>query len=173
VLNPTFHLWLPPRLIRRYQWAKALGGVVFASIFAGWMVIEWSSPVMRVLAGALIVVTLWVTVASVVIDAARARGRQVAVGDGRLDVTTPPAPGSAAGSCASVTLADVAYAQWRQDGDEGDGGPGLWFIGRDGRPLGGLDTVFLRDEAEARAFVGWLREHWDVALEVRWPRAEA
>ena len=162
--------------MRRYQWSKALGGLVFAGIFAGWMVLEWSSPMMRVIAGVLMVVTLWVTTASVLIDAARSRGRQLTLSAGRLDITTPGAPATprAPGTPAtseSVTLADVAYARWRDGMSDVDGGAaGLVFFDHNDRPLARLDNVFLRDEAEARAFVGWLREHAEIIFEVRWPK---
>jgi len=50
-------LWMPPGRMWRYQIAKLVGGALVAAIFGGWLMIQWSNPVMRWLCIALIGIT--------------------------------------------------------------------------------------------------------------------
>lgn len=153
------NLWLPPRRMARYQWAKVVGGLLFAVIFAGWMLIQWSSVAMRVATAGLLTLTAWVTAASIVNDLRRTRGRQVAIASGRLVITTPT------GQC-DIALTDVAEARWRDDPPTESG---LSFHDAAGRCLARLDPAFLESQAEARAFLRWARERADLPFRVVWP----
>ncbi len=165
--NPEHNLWLPPTRLRRYQLNKAIGGALVTAIFVGWLILQWSNPVMRVLACVLIATTAWVVIASIIDDRARARGRQIAINATTLRVTTPDAPDNpdAPNVSLDIRLADITQAHWREDDQ-----PGLWLFGRDDRVLAHLDTNFLADQAETRAFLGWARQHADLPFEVRWPQ---
>lgn len=154
------HQWLPRRRLRRYAVARGVGGAIFAAIFIGWMLIMWSSPVMRYTAVALAAVTALVTIVSIRSDARRARGRQVTVLAGAIDITWPH-------ETRRVPLAEIDHAEWR---DHDAAQSGLWLLGPKGVTLAHLDLNFLGEEAEARAFVGWLRTQTGAPLEVRWPR---
>ena len=151
--------WLPPRKMLQYTRVRIIGGLLFGTIFAGWMVLQWSNPVMRFIAGGLILITAWVTVASVLTDRRRARGRQIAVEPGALDIVTPT-------EHKRVHLADVHHAAWREDSKTDSG---LWLYDRAGNVLAHLDTAFLTDQAEARSFLGWARRHTDLPFKVQWP----
>lgn len=152
-------LWLPPRRMRRYQLAKLGGAAVVSLIFTGWLVLQWSSPVMRVVAGSLLLLTLWITFRSIVVDAARARGRQLRLDNQRLTITRPD------GSTV-VPVADIASATWDE---ETTATMGLWLYNAQGQPLAHLDSDFLADQAEARAFLSWARRHANLNFPVRWP----
>lgn len=152
-------LWLPPRLMWRYQWYKAGGGLLVCAIFAGWLLIQWSSPGMRWLSMALIAGTAWIVAISIIEDRRRSRGRQIAARDGTITVTTPQ-------SVTRVSLADVAEIRWQDDTP-----PGLWLHGHSGEVLAHLDTDFLATQEEARSFLGWLRQQADLNVRVRWPEA--
>lgn len=154
-------LWLPPHRIARYQWSKVIGGLVVCLIFSGWLVLQWSNPVMRWLAGGLIAVTVWVVGASIAADLRRGRGRQVAIVGGQVIVTTP-------GGTTSTCLAHVADAQWRDQNQ-----PGLWLFDAQGQVLARLDTDLLADQAEARSFLRWARQRADLPFQVRWPDTSA
>ncbi len=143
----------------RYQWNKTIGGLLFASIFAGWMVIQWSSVAMRFVAGGLMVVTAWVTIASVVADVRRSRGRQLAVEPGRLIIESP-------GDRRVIDVTQVARAQWRNTPE-----PILTLYDAEGVVVAELDAAFLADESEARTFLGWARQRTDLPFEVDWPPA--
>src|SRR5688572_9427233 len=81
--------WLPRERMLRYQWAKVLGDVVVCAIFAGWLLIQWSNPLMRAGAVALLAITAWVVVASVLSDARRSRGRRLWLEAGQIRVVEP------------------------------------------------------------------------------------
>ena len=151
-------LWLPPASLRRYQWAKGIGSVVFASTFFGWMILQWSSPMMRWAAAILIGLTVWVTLVSLLSDRRRARGRQIHIEAGTLCITSP-------GRTTRVFLADVADARWRNDTISNTG---LWLYDSDGRTMAHLDTPFLADQSEARRFLAWVRQQATLSSVVRW-----
>lgn len=153
------NLWLPPRRLRRYQAAKVATALLMAGIFAGWTVLQWNLPVMRGLALALLAVTGWVTFRSVVSDALRARGRQLAIESGSIVLVGPE-------GSTTVRVADIAAAQWR---DEPSEQAGLTLLGRNGQTLARIDTVFLADQAEARSFLGWARNLTPMTFPVHWP----
>jgi hypothetical protein len=158
--SPEEHnLWLPPRHLRRYQRAKLLGGTLVVAIFAGWLYLQWSNLAMRLVAIALILATAWVVLSSMLADANRARGRQIAVEGDKLRVTRPEGE-------TLVTLADAASAEWR---DEPIGRAGLWLLDARGQSLAHLDAALLADQAEARVFLGWLRDRTGITLPTRWP----
>jgi len=150
-------LWLPPGRMRQYAIARATGGVLFAAIFAGWMVIQWSSITMRIIAMSLIALTAWVTATSIATDAKRMRGRQVeCLGDALL-ITAPD-------SEVNVRIDAIAHAAWSEEAD----GCGLAFYDRNETRLARLDENIIADEAEARAFLRWLRTHVETNFEVKW-----
>ncbi len=150
-------LWLPPGRMRQYAIARATGGVLFAAIFAGWMVIQWSSVTMRIIAASLIALTAWVTATSIAGDARRMRGRQVEYLGDALLITTPDGE-------LTVPLDAIARATWNEEADS----PGLAFHDRNESCLVRLDENIIADEAEARAFLRWLRSHAETTFEVKW-----
>jgi hypothetical protein len=147
--------------MRRYQLAKLVGGALILIIFAGWLVLQWSNLAMRVFAIVLMLVTLYVMCVSILGDRVRSRGRQIAIEHGTLRVTTPEAT-------AAVLLSEIALAEWREEPVEQ---AGLHLLDPRGRGLAHIDTALLADEAEARAFLGWLRDRAGVTLKTRWPSA--
>ena len=151
-------LWLPARRIRRYQWYKALGGLLMAGVFAGWLVIQWSNPAMRVVCGGLLVVTTWVVAASIIEDWRRGQGRQVCIERGKMRVTVPD-------GVTEFSIKHVAQVVW-DDGPDG----GLHFCDKDRRTLATLDAQFVADRCEARAFLAWARQRADMRFQARWPR---
>lgn len=152
-------LWLPPRRLVRYQFAKVGGALIAAGIFAGWLVIQWSNWSMRLLAGALLVMTAWITFSSIVGDLVRSRGRQLAVVDAALRITTPSGE-------TLVPAARVAWAQWRNDTEAT---MGLWLFDAGGAVLAHLDAGFIATDEEARAFLHWVRQRTAFTSDVRWP----
>ena len=152
-------LWLPPRRMATYHRARALGGALFALIFAGWLWLQWTNVPMRYLAIGLLLVTAWVTMTSITRDRARQAQRQLAVERNALRITT--AEGET-----RVGLADIARARW-SDGPAPQAG--LWLLGPDDRALAHLDLNFFADESEARAFLGWARRRTTLPFEVHWP----
>jgi len=152
------NLWLPPSRMRRYQLAKAVGGLLFAMIFVGWMIIQWSNILMRNIAGILVAVTAWVTLRSIVVDIDRSRGRQLAIEPNRLIIITP-------GDDRLIELSDIARADWQNDPE-----PMMTLYAHDGSPLASLDRAFFADESEARTFLGWARRQTDLPFEVVWSR---
>jgi hypothetical protein len=168
--EPAASLWMPPQRLRRYQAAKLVGALLFILIFAGWLALQWSNPAMRWLTVALIGITAWVTVASVVSDLRRSAGRQVAMlgagGSGEfgwmLRVTSP------AGEV-QLKMADVVIARWREDEEAS---LGLWFFDDRGSVMAHLDGHFLADQDEARALIAWLRRQipsGSLPFPVQWP----
>ncbi len=155
------NLWLPPARLRRYEWNKVIGGLLACTIFAGWLVLQWSNPVMRLVSLLLITVTAWVVVSSIRDDRRHSHGRQIALTHDILSITMPDAT-------TPVRLADVALAQWRDDDQ-----PGLWFYGTDNRVLAHLDTDFLADQEQARRFLRWARQLTPLPFDVRWPHTAA
>ena len=157
-------VWLPEQAMRRYQLAKIVGSLFFVAIFLGWMLIQWSSPVMRFVAMALVATTAWVTLASCLSDARRNRLRHLslagnAVGTLTLTLRTPD-------NTLSIELDRVATGEWREAPDTDHG---LWLLDAHNRPLLHLDELVLAHEAEARTWLAWLRQHTDIAFPVRWP----
>ena len=157
--HPAPHraLWLPPGRMRQYAIARATGGVLFAAIFAGWMVLQWSNITMRIIAASLIALTAWVTVNSIATDARRMRGRQVeCLGDALL-ITTPNGE-------VNVRLDAITHATWSEEAD----GCGLAFYDRNESQMARIDENIIADEPEARAFLRWLRTHVETKFEVKW-----
>jgi hypothetical protein len=156
-------VWLPVERMRRYQWAKGVGAIFIGVIFAGWLFIQWSNPVMRLLASALLLATLWITGKSILADALRMKGRRLWISPGTpgyiLHLLRPEGE-------SEVRLADVAEAHWR---DDTEAAVGLWLLDGRGQALGHIDHYFLATEAEARPFLTWLRQHANAPFEVRWP----
>ncbi len=154
--------WLPPRGMRHYAIARAVGGLIFAVIFVGWIVIQWSNPTMRVVGGVLVVVTAWVTVVSIVRDAHRAKGRQITAKPGVLEIVGPA-------SAITVRMAEVGEVKWEEQTSERFG---LWFYDREGGVLAHLDGYYLDGQAEARTFMGWVLARMEVPCKVTWPGVE-
>ena len=154
------HLWLPPHQMRRYQIGKTAASTVFVAIFVGWLLIQWSNPLMRWIATSLVLVTVWVTLTSVIKDHRRSRGHQLRLDGSRLWIKRPE-------GVQWLALTDVARARWRQDEERTTG---LWFYDPSGRILNHLDSIFLADQAEARSFLGWARRRVDVPFPVEWPQ---
>jgi len=150
-------VWLSPERLRQYQWNKAIGGLLISMIFAGWLVLQWSNPVMRLLAATLIAMTLWIVTHSILEDLKRHRGRRIAIADGVLSITTPEGH-------TEVRLAEVSHAQWQDDPQ-----PSLGFYNHRQQKMAGLDEAFLSDQAEARAFLEWARNQADLSFQVCWP----
>lgn len=140
--------------MRRYEISKLMGALGFAAIFAGWIVLQWSSVPMRLAAAALMVVTLVVTGRTIIADRRRAAGRQVKVHDGQLTIVTPD-------QTATLALDDLARGRWSPR-------RGLELLDNSARTLVTVDRGLLDDEREARAFLGWLRSQTDLALRVKW-----
>lgn len=152
-------VFLPPERMKRYQWNKIIGAAFFAAIFGGWLFIQWSNPTMRLIASVLLLVTLWVTLRSILSDALRMRGRQLAISDGVLRITTPSGE-------AFVRLAEVAAARWNEDDAASTG---MIFYDANGRELGVIDGYFLADQPEARTFLFWARQHANIEFPIHWP----
>jgi hypothetical protein len=152
-------LWMPPRRMRQYHLVKSAGAVLFTGIFAGWLVLQWSNPVMRGFIALLVLVTGWITVSSIVADIRRGRGRQVGVQGRSLQVTGP-------GLALSLPLTQIATGQWR---DEWQDDAGLSLLDAQGRRLVLLDGHYLANQTEARAFLNWLRRQTQVHFPVQWP----
>lgn len=150
-------LWLPPRQIRRYQRNKIIGGLIITVIFAGWLVLQWSNVVMRLVALGLIATTLWVVIESILDDLRRGHGRQIEIVGGRLLITD-------ADKVTTVSFADVAAATWHDESM-----PGLYLYDGQGQTLAHLDSHFLADQAEARCFLGWSRQRAQLPFKVQWP----
>jgi hypothetical protein len=157
------NLWLPPRGMRRYQVAKAVGGTLILLIFAGWLFIQWSNLAMRLLAITLMLITLYVVLVSILTDRHRSRGRQIAIEGDVLTITSPQ-------SSATVRLGEIASAEWREEPDED---AGLHLLNGAGQPLVRIDTDFLADEAEARTFLGWVRDRSGATLKAQWTQSAA
>ncbi len=154
--------WLPPHRMRSYAIARAIGAVIFASIFIGWIFIQWSNPTMRIVASALVIITAWVTAYSIVRDARRASGRQITAKSGALEITDH------AGTF-TLHMTDVGEAKWIEDSTETFG---LWFYDQQGNTLAHLDENYLDGQAEARTFMGWVCARMDVPFKVQWPMVE-
>lgn len=157
------YLWLPPQRLIKYQLAKVSSGILVLAIFAGWMIIQWTHVGMRLLTVALSIVTIWVTVASLVLDARRARGRQLRIEPGRLIITTPT-------TTIHVDVDQIAHGQWRDEPNEHSG---LWLYDHHGLSLAHLDKNFLASQAEAGAFLGWARRLTKLPFDVQWPRSSS
>ncbi len=150
-------LWMPPSRIRRYQYIKIAAGVGIIAVFAGWMVNMQGRPAMWWLSAALILATLWTVGRSLLLDFRR-RGRQLAVAEEGLVLSGPD-------GTRQVRFADVTEARWRNDREQD---VGLWLYGADGRVIAHLDQGLLADEAEARAFVRWIRAHRSFDFNIEW-----
>lgn len=155
--NDESNLWLPPRRMRQYEIAKAATGLIAIFILA-WLTAQWSG-VMQWMGIALIIITAWVTIGSIITDIRHARGRQVGVEGGTLRITDGQ-------DVNEVPLCDISRAQWRDD-DAAE--TGLFLYGEGNEELGRLNTHFLADETEARTFIGWLRGRAGITLHVDWP----
>ena len=150
-------LWLPPRRLSHYQIAKGIAALLAIAIFSGWLWIQWSNLFIRIVAITLSFVTACVTLSSMLSDRRRARGRQIAAKSSEIIVTSPA-------DVVRIDCADIDRGVWHDDGDA----CGLKLIHRDGRTLVLLDGMFFRDQAEARAFVGWCRKRTGCALHIVW-----
>ena len=152
------NLWLPPRRLRSYICAKIAVSLIVGIIFVGWLWIQWSNPVMRIVAIALLIVTAWVLVGSILDDITRSRGRQLAIDGDDVLVKLPTGE-------TRFRQSHLHHAHWRSDDVES---LGLWFFDADNQTLAHLDDGFAGDEAEARALVDWLRKHTQLQLPVQW-----
>jgi hypothetical protein len=152
-------MWMPPGRMWRYQLAKAVGGLLVAAIFVGWLLIQWSNPVMRVMCIVLIAITAWVVYVSIREDVVRGRGRQLRLTAERMTIVGP-------GAQHVLRLSDINAAQWREDTEET---AGLWFYDEQNHMLAHLDTAYLGDQSEARAFLNWARQRARMDFDVRWP----
>ncbi|MBI1336631.1 MAG: hypothetical protein GC164_06685 [Phycisphaera sp.] len=152
-------LWLPPRRMRRYQLAKVGGALVVTLIFVGWLVLQWSNPAMRYLTLALLAITLWVTLASILGDLARSRGRQLRIAGGKMTVKLGE-------QLTTISLEKIFRGQWREDAYDT---AGLWLIDQNGATLAHLDTGYLADQDEARAFLRWARQRAKFDFPIQWP----
>jgi hypothetical protein len=163
--TPQERLWMPPHRIRRYQWQKVVAAALVGAIFAGWLVIRWSSVPQRVFCFGLLAVTLWVLLRSVISDGARARTRQLGVceqGAGVLRITGPT-------GTLHIGVQEVSEARWL---DEPEDRAGLWLYDREQRPVAHLDRGYLSDQREACAFLGWARRSIDLKFPVIWPQTD-
>ena len=152
-------MWLPPRQLFKYQLAKFSVGLIIATIFLGWIFIQWSNVAMKSAVVALLSITIWVTTASIVMDRKRSLGRQLCIRDGVLSITTPT-------GTTDISVTDIGYGVWHHDScDE----QGLWLFDLSGKSLAHLDTNFLPDIRDALAFVGWARRQTGLPFDVRWP----
>ena len=158
-------LWLPPEQMKRYHRVRIGGGALLALIFLGWMVLQWSNPVMRWLAGGLAAVTVWITAAAVWRDVRRGRGRQITliVQPAAFIIDTP-------GRHQRIDVNRIARAEWREETDDA---VGLWLFDAEGTVLAHLDAAFLADQAEARTFLAWARRYVDLPFAVHWPETAA
>ena len=155
------HLWLPPRRMWQYTLVRIGGGLLFGITFVGWMILQGSNPVMRFIAGGLILFTAWITFASIRTDIKRSRGRQITLEPGAIVIDTPD-------HHHRIQLADIAYAQWRE---QTEAEVGLWLYDKAGNVLAPIDAAFLANQAEARTFLGWARQQTELPFAVRWPNA--
>lgn len=161
--DPEKLLWMPPKRLRRYQWQKVFAGALVSAIFLGWLVIQWSSLFVRTVSLLLLGVTAWVVARSIADDAARSRGRQIALIPGStpaLEIVTPDA-------VAHLSLRDIHQAEWR---DEPVEQAGLWLFDQQHHALGHLDPGFFTDQLEACAFLRWARRQVHMDFPVRWPQ---
>lgn len=152
------NLWLSPRRLRRYEVAKGVGAVLFASLFVVWAMAVWPQLLPTLIATALVLITLWVTVTSVVRDRQRSRGRQLRITAHAMHLTVP-------GAATRIPWVDVHSARWL---DEHSSSQGLWLYGATGQPLAHIDRAFLADQSEARAFLGWARQRAPLRFSVAW-----
>ncbi len=157
---PSIHRWLPPERMRRYQWAKVVGGVLVGVIFSGWLFLQWSNPVMRIVAIGLILMTAWIIASSIITDLHRSRGRQLSIEDDALIIET----GSET-SC--IALDEISRAEWHEEPPER---AGLLLLDSEGESMALIDRYFLADQTEALAFVHWARERAPFNFEIRWPQ---
>jgi hypothetical protein len=154
---------MPPKRLRCYQWQKVLAGALVSAIFLGWLAIQWSSPLVRTMSLLLLGVTAWVVVRSIADDAARSRGRQIALIPGpspALEIATPH-------SLVRIPLHDIHEARWREEPLEQ---AGLWLFDEHHHALGRLDPAFFADQLEACAFLRWARRQVPMNFPVRWPQ---
>jgi len=145
--------------MRRYQQVKAGGGLLFALLFAGWLFLQGSNPVMRWIIAGLLVLTLLITFASILEDRRRVRGRQLLAEPGRWMLERD-------GTRTVIDLRQVAEARWRHDETAH---LGLWLHDARGRPIARIDPGLVGDEEEARRFLGWARGVSGLPFPVRWP----
>lgn len=155
------NLWLPPRRLVRYQLVKIVAAALLVCFFVAWLVLLWQVTPVRFLVLALVVVTVWVTVQSACSDVARSRGRQ-------LEIRGEMLCGRHKNRNIEIRLGEVSHAQWRERSDDE---LGLWLYDAGGNVLVHLDCGFFRTQAEARAFLAWLRRRAAGSFEVRWPEA--
>ena len=152
------NLWLSPRRLRRYEAAKGVGAVLFASLFFVWAMASWPQRLPTLIATPLVLITFWVTVTSVVRDRQRSVGRQLRITSHAMHLTLP-------GAAIRVPWGDVHSARWL---DEESSSQGLWLYGAAGQPLAHIDRAFLADQSEARAFLGWARQRASLRFPVAW-----
>lgn len=160
--------FLPPERMARYQWAKVIGGAFFVAIFSGWLFIQWSNALMRTIAAALVLLTVWQTLRSVVADAMRTRGRLIELtwepggerDDAVLRITTPE-------RVSLIPVRDIASARWSDDDDHTFG---LVLLDRNGGQLAHLDAWFVDHQEEARTLLHWARQHTRFEFPVHWPQ---
>ena len=156
--------WRPPALMKRYQIAKLVGTAFFVLIFAGWLWLQWSNPMMRIVAGGLLFMTVWFTFKSVAVDNLRARKGHLAIIDNKLEITRNLGAETAT---LLIPLNNIGHAEWRNDTDET---AGLHLFSHTGSSMSFLNLDFVADEAEARSLANWIRSTTNQAFEVRWPQ---
>ena len=149
----------------KYQAVKLIGAAFFAAIFAGWLWLQWSNPIMRVIAGGLLFMTIVFTWKAHVADDRRVRSGRLAVSQKQRSITITHHDESK-----TIALQDVARAVWRNDSEAN---MGLWLYDNEGKALAHIDGTFVAHEAEARKFLAWLRTLVDVPFQVSWPAAES
>lgn len=153
-------VWLPADAMTRYWRAKVVGGLLFATLFAGWLVIQWSNMVMRLLALSLLVGTVWMTWESIASERRRFVGRKVSVSSEDLRIEQPEA-------VQEVKLARIDHMRWIAEGNS-ERAAGLWWFDSASTALLHMDDQLLANEREARSFIGWLRQQTSLQAPVRW-----
>lgn len=163
--------WRPPALLMRYQIVKLVGAAFFVVIFTGWLWLQWSNPTMRIVAGGLLLATIWFTYQSHSSDARRSFYK-IAIADGKLEIEGFDA--NHAPVAESIPLSEIDHAEWT----EGDPAAsfvfddGLRLVARDGSLLALVGTMWIADQAEARALANWIRSTTHHPFEVRWPATQ-
>jgi hypothetical protein len=160
---PQRTVWLPEDAMARYWRAKTVGGVLFAMIFLGWLVIQWSNPIMRWLAISLVLATAWMTWDSIRAERRRFVGRKISVTADDLRIEQ-------ADDTREVALSRVDHLQWIDEGDA-KRAAGLWCFDAQGNELLHMDQQLVANEREARSFLGWLRRETGLQAPVRWSTA--
>ncbi len=157
--QPLSHQWMSRQRLMTYQRNKALGGRLIGAVFIGWLWLQWSNPVMRVVAICLTGLTIWMTTSSIVSDLRRAKGRALSLIGQSLYIARPDV------DALTLPLESIARAHWRENSPQT---LGLWLFDKNEQVLIHLDDHFLESQDEARAFLGWARKYADLNFQVTW-----